>query len=162
MQVIYLTNFKTNKRLEILVDDYAYEFLKNRKISLYGDIEKRPYVRVSIQGHWIPLHKLICGDYQNVDHKNGNQLDNRMENLRGATPEQNGFNRRKKFNALKPPTSIFKGVHKKAPHRNWSAAIAKGGQSFHLGSFKTEEEAAKAYDEKARELFGEFAHLNFG
>jgi hypothetical protein len=97
-----------------------------------------------------------------VDHVNGNPLDNRKENLRVCTHEENGRNR--KPNKGK----IFKGVReiksvgqKKARHKRFLAAIYFKGKSIPIGYYATEEEAALAYDRKAKELFGEFANLNF-
>ena len=57
----------------------------------------------------------------------------------------------------KRTTSMYKGVWKETA---WRAGIKHDAKTIHLGSFKTEEEAARAYNEKALELFGEFAKLN--
>jgi hypothetical protein len=91
-----------------------------------------------------------------VDHIN-NTLDNRKENLRLATNQQNSFNRRK----LKRKT--FKGTYHRVnrKQRPFSARIKFNNKTHYLGTFATEIEAAKAYDAKAKELFGEFAYLNF-
>lgn len=87
-----------------------------------------------------------------VDHINGNPWDNRRENLRYCTNAQNSRNRRKVGGA-----SRFKGVRK---HRNsFQAQITFQRRHIHLGSNETD--AALAYDEAARNLFGQFAALNF-
>ncbi len=91
-----------------------------------------------------------------VDHINGNRLDNRRCNLRLATPQENGRN--------KPSLggkSKFKGVTRNSQSKNWRAYIVVDRRQFHLGSFESEEAAARAYDNAARERFGEFACLNF-
>ena len=103
----------------------------------------------------IKMHQLIFG--KNSDHKNGNTLDNRRSNLRKATPSQNGANSKKQKNT----SSIYKGVSLRKISGNWGASIQKDGKQYHIGTFKTEIEAAKAYDKKAVEFFGEYARLNF-
>lgn len=94
-----------------------------------------------------------------VDHINGNSLDNRRANLRLATRWQNGLNTRRP----KPPTSGFRGVRMPAGKRRplYSAVICVRGRTLYLGGRPTAEEAARLYDAAAREHFGEFAVLNF-
>jgi hypothetical protein len=91
-----------------------------------------------------------------VDHINHNGLDNRRENLRLVTIEQNVWNTRKQRRLT---ASRYKGVtlHK----GQWRSVIYRRKKQIHLGYFDTEETAAKAYDVKAKELFGEYACLNF-
>ena len=91
---------------------------------------------------------------ERVDHQDGNGLNNRRENIRKATSSQNGMNARAQVGG----SSKFKGVWR--PTR-WRAEIRVNYKTIHLGSFATEEEAAHAYDEAARRLFGEFARVNF-
>ena len=90
-----------------------------------------------------------------IDHINGDVLDNRLENLRPCTRSQNGCNKHKR----KQTTSKFKGARKVG--EKWLGVILHKNESYHLGTFSTELEAARAYDRKAKELFGEFAALNF-
>jgi len=90
------------------------------------------------------------------DHRNHDTLFNCKENLRNVTNSQNAMNRNKASNN----TSGYKGVSK---HKNkWDAQIKKDGRLMFLKSCATAEEAARVYDDKAKELFGEFALLNFG
>lgn len=91
-----------------------------------------------------------------VDHKNCNGLDNRRHNLRAATHSQNCANRT--VGGKNKRLSKYKGVSKK--NRKWSAAVQKDGTIYRLGSFTTEQEAARAYNEAAKRLFGEFARVN--
>jgi hypothetical protein len=56
--------------------------------------------------------------------------------------------------------SRYKGVSRN--REKWQARIKVDGKQSHLGIFTDEEDAARAYDAAARELFGEFAYLNFG
>lgn len=105
------------------------------------------------------MHSLITG-WPLVDHINGDGLDNRRSNLRPASNSQNSMNR--KVTAA-DNTSGFKGVcrHRRVRGDGWVAAITCDGTSRHLGVFEDPELAARAYDAAARELFGEFARLNF-
>lgn len=103
----------------------------------------------------LSLHKYLYPNLGTLDHINMNKLDNRSCNLRIATDQQNRHNTgKRKINKVG-----FKGV---APSgRFFRACIAACGRQIYLGSFKTAEEAARAYDIKAKELHGEFARLNF-
>lgn len=96
-----------------------------------------------------------------IDHIDRNPLNNRRLNLRLATRQENNWNRRPNRNC----SSRFKGVGRvnrwTRAKNPWWASIARDGRSHYLGRFLTEEAAARAYDAKARELFGEFAYLNF-
>ena len=111
----------------------------------------------------VSLHREIMGvvDQPDVilDHRNGNGLDNRRANLRTCTQRKNTFNRRPNSSG----TSRFKGVSRKNNNQAnpWRAQIRMEGRRIHLGYFCTQEEAAKAYDEAARRLFGAFAYANF-
>lgn len=103
------------------------------------------------------MHRLIAGfPNEDVDHRNGNGLDNRRENLRAATPNQNGGNAMPRRNE----TSRFKGVSWFAESSCWMANITHERRQRYLGLHATEEAAALAYNSAARELFGEFARLN--
>ncbi len=93
-----------------------------------------------------------------VDHANGDTLDNRRANLRLATHYQNTCNRRK----IKSKTSSrFIGLYLDKKANTWVTAIKNHGKKIYLGRFKSEIDAAHAYDEAARKYHGEFAQLNF-
>jgi len=98
---------------------------------------------------------LAPGRYPNVDHRNGNRLDNRRQNLRACTPAQNCMNRRKPRGG-----AAFKGVTKNTCGEKWQACIYHEGKRIHLGSFDTPEQAAAAYDKESSRLRGEFAVTN--
>lgn len=93
-----------------------------------------------------------------VDHKNGDSLDNRRENLRIATQQQNNQNQRVRAGKK---TSIFKGVSFHKDTNKWQVKIKGPEKEIHLGLYLSEEEAAMAYDRAARKIFGEFAKCNF-
>ncbi len=115
---------------------------------------------------YISMHTQILGYPTGceIDHKNHNGIDNRIRNLRTCTRSQNQGNRRnlKRANT----TSIFKGVHvpvyyQKHTKKKWASMITFEYNRIFIGLFNSEIEAAKAYDTKALELFGEFAYVNF-
>lgn len=91
-----------------------------------------------------------------VDHINGDRLDNRRENLRIVTLEQNRFNRKKQLGT----SSIFKGVQWHKCHKKWIACIRFRKKLIHLGYYDSEQEAALAYNNAATRYFGEYAKLN--
>lgn len=113
-------------------------------------------------GKSIRLHRLLLNAPKGVqvDHIDGDGLNNRRANLRLCTHGQNQQNRKAVVSK-----SGFKGVrriHKKPQWSiRWLATIKKDGRDRHLGSFDTAEDAARAYDRAAIQLFGEFAGLNF-
>lgn len=123
------------------------------------------YAQATIPGtqprRLIYLHKLLMPGCAMVDHRNGDGLDCRRENMRPATPSQNQANSRGKRGG----TSRYKGVWLHACRatwaRPWVAAIVVDGRKISLGYHATEEDAARAYDTAARRLFGEFARPNF-
>lgn len=91
-----------------------------------------------------------------VDHINGDTLDNRRENLRFASRAQNVYNTKAQYNS----SSLHKGVSYSKIRKKWVAQITLNGNHYFLGRYNTELEASKAYNEKAKELHGEFAKLN--
>jgi len=108
----------------------------------------------------IYMHRLIANTPANLvcDHINHDGLNNRKANLRNCTIKQNNANSR----CAAWATSKYKGVSWNKKFEKWTAYIKKDVRQFNLGSFEEESEAALVYDRKARELFGEFAYLNFG
>ena len=101
------------------------------------------------------MHRQIMNTLEGMDcdHINHNGLNNLEENLRNCNKNQNAWNH------LPHGKSPYLGVSYAGKYIQ--ACISSYGKKIYLGSFKTEEEAARAYDKKAKELFGEFANLNF-
>lgn len=144
-----------------LVDGEDYERLNQRKW-FFTQTGNNTYVthqerQAKYVYKTIYMHRKIMNPPRNMEihHINHNGLDNRKANLRICTPQQNHSNRRK-FKGK----SKYKGVYWKKLQKQWFAQITSGGKTKHLGYFAIEEEAARAYDKKAKELFGEFARLN--
>lgn len=104
-------------------------------------------------------HRLIMDaqQHEEVDHRDSNGLNNTRANLRKATRKQNGANRK----LSKNNTSGYKGVSWAKQALKWYAAIQCNGKSRNLGFYENVEDAARAYDAAARELFGDFARTNF-
>lgn len=104
------------------------------------------------------LHKEILSSTSTVDHINRNKLDCRLANLRVATSSQQNSNRKKRKNSF----SKFKGVciNRRNLRKKFIAQLVKNNQLYRY-SFSDEIQAAKKYDELAKEHFGEFAVLNF-
>lgn len=101
------------------------------------------------------LHRWIMEAPKNkqIDHINGDKMDNRKENLRLCSGGENARNQ--------PPTKgKYKGVHFAKLHRKWCAQITKNYKCIHIGLFKCQHCAAKAYNNKATQLHREFAYLN--
>ncbi|MDD5381880.1 MAG: HNH endonuclease [Phycisphaerae bacterium] len=108
----------------------------------------------------IIMSRLImdCPPSKEVDHRNGNRLDNRRCNLRVCSHAENMRNQKKKVG--KNIHSKYKGVAL-VQDKYWMSVLTYNYKTVYLGYHKTEKEAALVYDKKAKELFGEYANLNF-
>lgn len=151
MKEILLTQGKVT-----LVDDEDYESLS--KFKWHASLRHGNYYanRCSLR-ETIYMHRSILNIAAGVmiDHKSGNTLDNRRENLRSCNSTQNSRNRKPIGN------SGYKGVCFDYSRGLWMAAIqisSKPKTVIRLGRFKSVEEAAQAYNEAAEHYFGEFAY----
>jgi hypothetical protein len=126
-----------------------------------GVMTHQGYLRIKVCGNPHQAHRLIWlmhyGSFPTgqVDHIDRDKSNNKIENLREVTGQQNNFNSKSRKGS-----SQFKGVNVRKCGK-WAARIRKDGKQFNIGEYATEEMAAKAYDKKAREFFGVFAYLNF-
>lgn len=139
-----------------LVDDADYEYLNQWKWC-YG---ARNYAYRGIGTETNPriwMHRLIMNALvdKEVDHKDGNGINNQRSNLRLCTRMQNARNTHK-INAQ----SGFKGVYQNSVSDKWFAKITYNNKKHYLGTFSTKEEAAYAYDEAAKQHHKEFASPN--
>ncbi len=118
------------------------------------------YALGNVNGKRRAMHRIILGISDrnlDADHIDMDGLNNQKANLRVATRSQNATHKRKWKNV----TSKFNGVHWSKERKKWVAAITFNYKAIALGRYNSEIDAAKAYDKKAKELFGEFANLNF-
>lgn len=146
-----------------LVSDDDYEELSKYKW-YYKTWKGREYAErvINLGGKFknTPMHRIIVGAKpgEEVDHRDGNGLNNCRENLRVCTHLENIRNQKKRINN----TSGYKGVifEKQQTHKPWRARIKIRGKDIHLGLFARKEDAAKAYDKAALKFFGEFARTN--
>lgn len=148
------------KRMFAIVDEADFERVARYKWMAVSGGRTFYVCATSLSGlpqHHLHMHSFILRveKGQRVDHRNGNGLDNRKENLRPATTQENNQNRSK----YESTSSRFKGV-RPARDGRWVAAITLDKKSQVLGVFDAEEDAAIAYDAAAVRLFGEFAKTN--
>lgn len=105
------------------------------------------------------MHRLIMGVSDPnilVDHKDGNGLNNCVSNLRIASRGQNQFNQKRRCDS----TSGYRGVSERS-NGKWVAYINHNGKRIWTKTFSCKHDAAKAYNQKAVDVFGAFARLNF-
>lgn len=127
--------------------------------SVAGTAKGHGYVAVEVLRHYYYVHRiawlLMTGSWplHEIDHANGISTDNRWCNLRAATRNQNNHNRRLGRNNR----CGFKGVWWQKRRKKWYAKIEMGGTCRHLGSFDNAQDAARAYQDAATRVFGEFA-----
>ena len=127
--------------------------------SIVGCPDQRGYLRVSVDGHRMRVHRLVFamthGRWPNefVDHINGHTDDNRPENLREADSSENQWNRCIQKNNI----SGYKGVHKDSRSGKWRAVITIRKKQLYLGTFEDAEQANIAYQSIARYHHGEFS-----
>ena len=153
MRLIALTQGKFAE-----VDDEDFDYLNqwkwyatNRKTTWYA--ARKPKDRVFY------MHREVLSlsdSKKQVDHVDSNGLNNQKINLRGCNQTQNNGNNRKRSDNK----SGFKGVHHHSVYNSWIAQIRFLGKKTHIGSFQNKKEAVLAYNERAKEIFGEFARIN--
>jgi len=151
MKTILIEN---NNKIKVLVDDEDYEEL----ISYSWYLNNSGYASAKIGGKFVLMHRLImkANPGQEIDHINNNKLDNRKTNLHFCTRSQNLAKRNR------PPhnSSGYKGVSYCCQTNKYRAYIQYKGKHIAIGRFLTAVEAAKAYNKKAVELYGEYSSIN--
>jgi hypothetical protein len=146
-----------SKGFSILVDDCDEPLSLSHRWTA-SKIGSTRYAMTAIDGKTTYLHRLIMDARkgQEVDHIDGNGLNNTRDNLRIVTHKQNLANQ--KLSAAN--TSGFKGVSWNKARGAWEAHIKYDQRKRFLGNFADKADAARAYNVKAAEVFGEHARLN--
>lgn len=153
MRTIALTRGKV-----AVVDDGDFERISKFKWHAYKDQHHTWHARSSQRGKTILMHRFIMGfspGDPDVDHRDGDGLNNRRSNLRKAHKAGNASNIAVRADSV----SGIKGIRRAG--KKWSAQIKSCGKFRWLGTFDTKEDAAKAYDRAAIEHHGEFARGNY-
>lgn len=131
-------------------------YAKRAKPTFYRQTATKPWYR---KYRTIYMHREILQPLSNqeVDHINGDKLDNRRSNLRPATRMDNSHNTQSPGGISK-----YKGTYfdNRMGRKKWHASITVKGKHMSLKYYLTEKEAAKAYNEAAMKYHGEFARLN--
>jgi len=149
----------TNHREPALVDDDIFELASRCRWRLRGNAgERSPHVVPTGGAPLKYLHHYALKPPPGmvVDHRNGDPLDNRRQNLRVATKQQNAWNRAPQRGRSSPHGGVSKIGDM------YYASIKGDGVRFHLGVFADEQDAAMAVDRAAITLHGEFTRLNIG
>ncbi len=152
-----------------LIDDEDYELFSQDKWCVSKSENVYYAVRViTIEGQQktILIHREIAARIlrrslrknEEIHHINGDGLDNRRCNLKVVSRSQHMMSSKKRNGQY---TSKYKGVSWCKRDKKWITQIRLNGKLMHIGYFKNELDAAKAYDKTAKELFGEFVKLNF-
>lgn len=148
----------------VTVDDEDYDYVKQFHWFYYNTgyafrCTYHGYVNGKQQRKQILMHRDLMkpGTGMDVDHIDGDGLNNSRSNLRVATRAQNMYNKRKQHNNK----SGYIGVHWSKEKNKWRAVIRYLNKEQFVGYFDDIVKAAKARDLKALELHGDFAMLNF-
>jgi hypothetical protein len=155
---------KHGKGKVVIVSPCDYAILKPFKwwVKFSGVNRQQAYIKTSFRVNgkqrYISIHRMIMNPKidQEVDHINGNGLDNRRENLRVCTTAENVRNSSKR----KDSTHQYKGTVFVKNRNRWRSRIQVNGKRYWSGYFKTEIEAAKRFDEMAKKYHGEYVKLN--
>ena len=141
-----------------IVDDKDYEKLSKHRWYYNQGYALRAITLDSGNQAWIKMHTAIMGKIKGleIDHINGDRLDNRKENLRHVTHLQNVQNKASDKNT----SSQYKGVHWCKERKRWKSQIAIDGKHYHLGLYRNEKDAAYVYNVWAEYFFGAYARLN--
>jgi len=120
-------------------------------------INGSPYFACKCKGKHISLHRFIvdCPSGMQVDHINGNTLDNRRSNLRVCTKAQNSRNRHTNKNSI----SGYKGVYWDNHFKKWITYIRFENKKIYLGRFDNPEKAYEAYVAASEKYHGEFGRI---
>jgi hypothetical protein len=171
MKTIVINSKKYGKH-EIFVDDEDFERVNQYKWHLIKPKNsKNNYAGSNIylgngKQKPITLHRFIMNVTDpkiHIDHIFHNGLDCQKKNLRTCNRSQNGANRTKNINSKSKYLGVYLSIDKRndKTYSYWRAQLNINGKRTHIGSFKNELDAAKAYDKYAIKHYGDFANINF-
>lgn len=144
------------------VDDEDFSILKDRKWSLSNGYPRTGFTNRILNPKkrqiFTRMHKCILWSPKgtDIDHMDGNKLNNQKVNLRICSRSENSWNRKKHKNNH----SGFKGVSWIKRQQQWDAKICKHGETKFLGYFDSPAEASEVYKKAAKKLFAAYAKLN--
>ncbi len=161
-----MKKIKLSQRKYALVDDEDYEYLnqwkwcvcKRKKTSYAIGLIKINGCRTQVLMHRLIMNTPPIMETDHIDHDG---LNNQKSNLRNCTKQQNAWNRQATGSSKYRGVSVYFVTHKHCISKYIAAHISVNSKSVHLGHFKTEEDAARAFDQAAKKHHGEFANLNF-
>lgn len=170
-----MKEIKLTKGFTAMVDDEDYDWLC--KFNWFANVQKhgvRAVKNKTESDAHTKMHRMILGITDKkilVDHKDGNTLNNQRSNLRACNAKQNACNAKSARNSTSKylGVSLQKTVLKRKTktfgertyiYTAWRATIFQNYKQISLGRFKTEQEAALAYNIAAKNIHGEFANLN--
>lgn len=145
-----------------LVDDEDFEYLNQWKWQVYREKNRKTeYAQRTARDEKgrrknIRMHRAIMPTCQDIDHADGNGLNNQKANLRPCSMTQNLGN----TSLRRDSTSGYKGVSKMKDCDRWRAQIQYKKKKKHLGLYSTKEEAQAVYRRAAKECFGEFCNTS--
>lgn len=165
-----MKTIKLTRGYEAIVDDEDFERVSalnwcvlgnKRSKSVYA--YKKVWQKDSKSEISLRMHNFILGDIEKgkeVDHINGNTLDNRKSNLRAVSHMENLWNAKLRKDNKHGKRGIYSvaGASGKTKKR-WYSQIAHKGKVYYLGIYTTKEEAGRAYENKAKELRGDFLRI---
>ena len=157
MKTIQLT-----QGLSVQVDSPDYDALSKFKwCAVRLGRRKQPYAARGVNKRLVLMHRVLMNPKQGqrVDHRNGDTLDNRRENLRACSHQENSFNKKRTTKQGGRPTGL-RGICWHNRLKKWQASICLNGRKVHLGYFASDCEAGRAYDRACRKMFGDFASPN--
>jgi hypothetical protein len=144
------------------VDDEDFEELNKHRwfLSSYGYAGRMESIKECSGGKrkYIAIHRLVLNDPYSfdIDHIDGDKLNNQKYNLRICTHQENLCNKFKCRNN----TSGYKGVSFEKMTNKWVVYVSKNDKTIRIGAFTNKTDAARAYNEAAVKYYGEFAKLN--
>lgn len=157
-----MKKIKLTKNKYALVDDEDFDYLNQWSwhLDIGGYATSWEKGKTHKTRKHLFIHRLVAKTPQGMftDHINGDRLDNRRSNLRVCTYSQNRYNT---FKTKGRYISDYKGISRELTSKSWRVGIMVNKKQEVIYGFKNERHAALAYDLWAKDLYGDYAKLNF-